>query len=61
MPAILEKLTSGELPAFELSGGGLIMLLLAFKLARGALRVVFIIIAVGLVAAGIWWYWQRHH
>jgi len=59
MPAILEKLTSGELPAFELGGGGLLMLFLAFKLAKGSFRLILIVIALALLGAGIWWF-MRH-
>jgi len=50
---------SAHWPEGGLGGGGLLLLLIAFKLFRGTIRWVLILIALGLVAGAVCWY-LRH-
>ena len=49
---IVEKVTSGDMPTFELGGVGITMLPAALKWAKGMFRIVLVLAALGLVGAG---------
>ena len=58
---ILKKLTSGEIPAWALGVGGIILLLLAMKAAKGFLKTVFVLAALALLAGAVWWHFHQRH
>ena len=58
---IIDAITSIDLPTGSLSGGGIILLLLAMRFAKGLFKIVFILLALGLITGGIWWFLQHQH
>lgn len=57
---IIKKITSGEIPTGAMGGGGIVLLLLAFKVAKGVLKFIFILVALGLFAGAAWWHFHNH-
>ena len=57
---VIDKVTSGNFPAWVLGGAGIILLLVAMTVARGFLKFVFIVIALAALAGAVWWHFQQH-
>lgn len=57
---IIKRVTSGELPTGAMGGGGIIVLLIALKTAKGFLKIVFILAALALFAGAAWWHFHRN-
>jgi hypothetical protein len=56
---IVEKLRASEMPVGVFSGAGVIILLLAIKGGKAASRAIYLLIALALFAAAVWWHLQR--
>ncbi len=50
---------SNHLPETGMSAGAIVLCLIVLKLFRGKLRLVLLLVALGLLAGGIWWYRQH--
>ena len=48
-------------PEGGLGGGGLLLILIAFKLCKGAVRWVLVLISLGLIAGAVVWFIHRRH
>jgi len=57
---LLKKLTSGEIPTGLMAAGGIILLLLTLKMAKGSLRVVVVLAGIALLAGAAWWHFHKH-
>jgi uncharacterized membrane protein YebE (DUF533 family) len=58
---ILKNLTSGEVPTGAMGGGGILLLLLAVKTAKGLRKAVFVLAALALLAGAVWWHFHQRH
>ncbi len=58
--SVLDKLTSGGIPAGAMVGGGIIVLLIALKAAKGVLKIIFILAAFALLIGAAWWHFHKH-
>ena len=56
---IIKPLTSGKVPAVALSVGGIVILLVALKLAKGFAKFIFILAALALIAGAAWWHFYK--
>lgn len=56
---VIDKLTSGDAPAWVLGGAGIILFLLALKTAKGLLKFVFVLLALAALAGAGWWYFHK--
>ena len=56
---VIKRLTSGEIPTGAMSVGGILVLLIAMKVAKGFLRFMFILTALALFAGAAWWHFQH--
>ena len=52
----IDKFTSGHAPVWLLGGAGLILLLLALKVAKGFLKFIVSALALATLAGAVWWY-----
>ena len=52
----LEQLKTGDLPIWLLAVLGLVLLFIGYKVAKVLLKVLFILVALALIAGVIWWY-----
>jgi uncharacterized membrane protein YebE (DUF533 family) len=59
LPELMEKLTSGDLPTGAMGGGGIVMLLIALKVAKGFLKMILVVLALAALAGAVWWHF--HH
>ena len=57
---IIGKITSGETPTGAMVAAGVITLLIALKAAKGTLKIVFLLIALALLAGGASWHFHHH-
>ncbi len=55
----IQKLTSGNFPAWGMGGSGIVLLLIVMKAARGLIKVVLIILALALLAGAVGWYLHK--
>jgi hypothetical protein len=53
---VIDKVTSGDAPAWVLGGAGIILFLLALKVAKGFLKFVFVVLALAALAGAVWWH-----
>jgi hypothetical protein len=53
---VIDKVASGGIPAWAMGGAGIVLLLLALKAAKGLMKVVFVVLALALLAGAVWWY-----
>jgi hypothetical protein len=51
----IDKISSGGIPAWALAGGGIVLFLLAIKLAKGVLKFLLIVMALASLAGAVWW------
>ncbi len=58
---IIRKVTSGEIPAGAMGGGGILLLLLAVKTARGFIKFLFVFAAFALLAGAVCWHFRHQH
>lgn len=58
---LIRKLTSGEIPAGAMGAGAILALVVAFKLAKGFMKSLFILAALALLAGAAWWHFQHKH
>ena len=56
---VIDKVTSGDAPAWVLGGAGIILFLLALKVAKGFLKFVFVVLALAALAGAAWWYFHK--
>ena len=56
---VVDKLTSGDAPAWVLGGAGIILLLLALKAGKGFLKFVLVVLALATLAGAVCWYLHR--
>jgi len=59
MQQLIDKLTSGTTPTYVLVGVAILVALLAFKLVKGLLKLLFVLAALALLGGAAWWYF--HH
>jgi len=52
----IDKFTSGHVPVWVLGGAGIILFLLALKVAKGFLKFVFVVLALAALAGAVWWH-----
>ena len=57
---VIKKLTAGEIPTGAMGGGGIVVLLVAFKAAKGIVKFIFILAALALLAGAAWWHFHKH-
>lgn len=57
---IIKQVTSGEIPTGALGGGGIVVLLIALKAAKGFLKIIFLLAALALLAGAVWWHFHKH-
>jgi hypothetical protein len=60
LKAFLDKITSGDGPPFTFGGGGLLLLLVAFKVGKGGAKMILYVLALALIAVGVVWYVRNH-
>jgi uncharacterized membrane protein len=53
---MIDKVTSGDIPTGAMGGAGIVMLLLALKMAKGFLKMVLVVLALAAFAAAVWWH-----
>ena len=53
---IIDKVTSGDIPTGAMGGGGIVLLLLALKVGKGLLKLVFVVLALAAFAGAVWWH-----
>lgn len=53
---IIDKVTSGNIPAWAIGGAGIVLLLIVLKTAKGFMKVVFVVLALALLAGAVWWH-----
>jgi hypothetical protein len=51
----IDKITSGGIPAWALAGVGIVLFLLAIKLAKGLLKFLLVVLALASLAGAVWW------
>ena len=56
---ITAKIFSLHLPTYVLAGAGILVTLLAFKLVKGLFKLLFVLAALALLGAAVWWHF--HH
>lgn len=56
-----DELTSGDIPAGALAVTGIILLLLSLKLAKGAMRMLLVWLAIALLGGAAWWHFFHKH
>jgi hypothetical protein len=56
---IIQKARASDIPTGGLGAGGLIFLILVFRRGKGIVRFFFLIIALLLFGAAVWWHLQR--
>jgi hypothetical protein len=56
---LMEKFTSGDLPAGTLLGVGVVLLLIALKVNKAIAKSVFVLLALLALAGAAWWYLHR--
>jgi hypothetical protein len=56
---IIENITSGPTPKYVLAGAGILVVLLALKLAKGVVKIVLGLVALTLLAGAVWWHFQH--
>ena len=53
---VIDKVASGDAPVWVLGGAGIILFLLALKVAKGFLKFVFVVLALAALAGAVWWH-----
>jgi hypothetical protein len=53
---IIDKVTSGDIPTGAMGGAGIVLLLLAFKAAKGFLKMILVVLALAALAGAVWWH-----
>jgi hypothetical protein len=56
---LMEKFTSGDLPAGTLLGVAVVLLLIAVKVTKGFGKAVLVVLALAALAGAAWWYFHR--
>ena len=56
---ITGKLSSIHPPIYVLVGAGVLVALLAFKVVKGLFKLLFVLAALALLGAAVWWHF--HH
>jgi len=54
--ADIREAISAHVAEGGLGGGGLLLALIAFKLCRGTIRWVLVVVALGLIVGAVCWY-----
>lgn len=58
---LLHRISSGEVPTGAMGGGGILLLLIALKAAKGFLKFILVLAALALLAgAGCWHFLHQH-
>ena len=57
---LTKRFTSGEIPAGAMAIGGIVVLIIAFKAAKGFLKIIFLLAALALFAGATWWHFHKH-
>ena len=52
---IIDRISSGGLPAWALAGAGIVLFLLAVKMAKGLTRFLLVVLALAALAGAVWW------
>ena len=58
---LIDKVTSGDIPAAAMAAAGIGLLLLTLKLTRGFNRMILVWVAVALLAGAAWWHFSHKH
>lgn len=53
---LMEKITSGDIPTGAMGGTGIVLLLLALKVAKGFLKMILVVLALAALAGAVWWH-----
>lgn len=56
---LLDKVTSGDIPTGAMGGAGILMLLLALKVAKGFGKNILIVLALAAFAGAVWWHLHK--
>jgi len=54
----LDKITSGGIPTWALGGAGIVLLLIAMKVAKSFSKFVFVVLALAALAGAVWWHFH---
>jgi len=57
---LITRITSGEIPTGAMLLGGIVMFILALKVAKGLLKFMTILVALALFAGAAWWHFHKH-
>jgi hypothetical protein len=57
---LIDKLTSGDIPAGAMGGAGILLILLTLRTAKGVMRVILVLVAIALLGGAVWWHFSRH-
>ena len=57
---IIKRITSGEIPTGAMVAGGIVVLLIALKAAKGFMKIIFLLTALALLAGAVWWHFHKH-
>lgn len=57
---LTKRFTSGEIPTGAMIVGGIVVLLVALKTAKGFLKLMTILVALALFAGAAWWHFHKH-
>jgi hypothetical protein len=53
---IIKKLSSGDMPTAGMAGVGILLLLVAWKVGKAVIKVIFFLLALALFAGAVWWH-----
>ena len=56
---IIKKVASGGIPAWAMVGAGIVLLLIAMKVAKGFLKFVCVVLALAALAGAVWWCFHK--
>jgi hypothetical protein len=56
----IDKLASGNIPAWLLVGAGILAILIALKVGKGLAKFALVLIVIAAMAGAGYWYLHRH-
>lgn len=57
---IIKKVTAGDIPSWGMGGGGIVLLLVVMRMAKGFAKIFCLLLALALLAGAAWWYLHQH-